>query len=377
MGAVSTKGMSSLEVRRGNVRRIFNLLYQRKAMTKQDIALTLGLSLPTVSLILKELGERGFVGKSGTLDSSGGRKPELNALIYDARISFGVEIAPSYLRFIASDLAGEVLRCELVQVKFADSEAYYRKLGDLSRRLVSNWKIDHEKTLGIGFAVPGIVQKEKKIIEFAPLLGVRNLPFETVARFVPYPTDFDNEANLAGFAELWGREQLNDAVFLSLNKGIGGAIMIENKIFTGTNWRSGEFGHMTIQKGGKRCACGRRGCFEAYCSTDDLCGKWGDLDSFIKGLQSGKSDCKARWDDYLSYLAIGINNLRMVFDADIIVGGAVNGILQAYAADLRKRLAQLNSFSDQSDYLHISKFDGTASAVGAALLLVSEFLKAI
>jgi predicted NBD/HSP70 family sugar kinase len=377
MGAMSTKGLSSLEVRQGNIQHIFNLLYQRKAMTKQDIVTTLGLSLPTVSLILKELTDRGFVGKSGTLDSSGGRKPELNALIYDARITLGMELAQGYLRIVASDLAGEVLHCDLVPVKFTNTEAYYRELGELATELMTRWKIDRERTLGVGIAIPGIVDRNVKMVEFAPTLGVRNLPFETITRFILYPTELENEANLAGLAELWGREQLNNAVYVSLNKGIGGAIIIDSKIFTGLGFRAGEFGHMTIQKDGKKCSCGKRGCLEAYCSTTELFGKGKDLDAFTKGLQNGKADCRKRLETYLDYLAIGINNLHMAFDSDIIVGGAVNGLLQEYAGDLHRRVAEHDLFDNNASYLHIGKFDGTASAVGAALLLVSEFMKAI
>lgn len=369
------KGTNNLQVRNTNKKRIINLLYHKNGMTKQDIAQTLGLSLPTVSQILKELFEHGLAKEGGTLASSGGRKPVINTLIYDAKLSVGVEITQNHIRLVLIDLAGNVLYHRRLREHFTNSEEYFKRTGKLIEQFLSENYVDKNKLLGVGIAVPGIVQKQKGILEFMPTLGVKNLPIKMLTQYIPYHVEIDNEANLAGFAEIWSMEYLNDAVFLSLNKGVGGAIMVNDKVYNGFNCRAGEFGHMTIVKDGKRCTCGKNGCFEAYCSTNVLTNnEFTDVDDFFSAIDKGNKQCIKRLETYLDYLAVGINNIRMIFDTDIIIGGDIDQYIEKYIDQLTKRLYDRNSFGDETNYLHISKYGGMASAVGAALLLVDNFL---
>ncbi|HBM74192.1 MAG TPA: hypothetical protein DD429_01370, partial [Clostridiaceae bacterium] len=365
------KGTNNLQVRNTNKKRIINLLYHKNGMTKQDIAQTLGLSLPTVSQILKELFEHGLAKEGGTLASSGGRKPVINTLIYDAKLSVGVEITQNHIRLVLIDLAGNVLYHRRLREHFTNSEEYFKRTGKLIEQFLSENYVDKNKLLGVGIAVPGIVQKQKGILEFMPTLGVKNLPIKMLTQYIPYHVEIDNEANLAGFAEIWSMEYLNDAVFLSLNKGVGGAIMVNDKVYNGFNCRAGEFGHMTIVKDGKKCTCGKNGCFEAYCSTNVLTNnEFTDVDDFFSAIDKGNKQCIKRLETYLDYLAVGINNIRMIFDTDIIIGGDIDQYIEKYIDQLTKRLYDRNSFGDETNYLHISKYGGMASAVGAALLLV-------
>ncbi len=369
------KGTNNLQVRNTNKKRIINLLYHKNGMTKQDIAQTLGLSLPTVSQILKELFEHGLAKEGGTLASSGGRKPVINTLIYDAKLSVGVEITQNHIRLVLIDLAGNVLYHRRLREHFTNSEEYFKRTGKLIEQFLSENYVDKNKLLGVGIAVPGIVQKQKGILEFMPTLGVKNLPIKMLTQYIPYHVEIDNEANLAGFAEIWSMEYLNDAVFLSLNKGVGGAIMVNDKVYNGFNCRAGEFGHMTIVKDGKKCTCGKNGCFEAYCSTNVLTNnEFTDVDDFFSAIDKGNKQCIKRLETYLDYLAVGINNIRMIFDTDIIIGGDIDQYIEKYIDQLTKRLYDRNSFGDETNYLHISKYGGMASAVGAALLLVDNFL---
>jgi predicted NBD/HSP70 family sugar kinase len=369
------KGTNNLQVRNTNKKRIINLLYHKNGMTKQDIAQTLGLSLPTVSQILKELFEHGLAKEGGTLASSGGRKPVINTLIYDAKLSVGVEITQNHIRLVLIDLAGNVLYHRRLREHFTNSEEYFKRTGKLIEQFLSENYVDKNKLLGVGIAVPGIVQKQKGILEFIPTLGVKNLPIKFLTQHIPYHVEVDNEANLAGFAEIWRMEHLSDAVFLSLNKGVGGAIMVNDKVYNGFNCRAGEFGHMTIVKDGKECTCGKKGCFEAYCSTKVLTnGEFVDVDDFFAAMDKGNEQCAQRWETYLDYLAVGINNIKMIFDTDIIIGGDVDQYIEKYIDRLMEKLYDRNSFGDRTNYIHISQYGGMASAVGAALLLVDDFL---
>jgi predicted NBD/HSP70 family sugar kinase/predicted XRE-type DNA-binding protein len=369
------KAANNLQVRNTNKKRVINLLYQHNDMTKQEIAKFLELSIPTVSQILKELFGRGLVRESGTLASSGGRKPVLNALVLDAKLSLGIEITQNHISFVLIDLEENALCYQRRRERFINEENYFKKLGELTERFLTENDVDKTKLLGVGIAVPGIVQTQKGVLEYIPTLGVKNLPIASLTKYLNYPVKVGNEANLAGFAEIWQMEQLSSAVFLSINKGVGGAIMINDKIYDGFNCRSGEFGHITVVKDGRDCACGKKGCFEAYCSTKVLTDKgFGELDKFFDAVEKGDKQALKKWETYLDYLATGINNIRMIFDADIILGGEIDQYIKKYIVRLSEKLAERNPFSDKTNYLHISRYGEKASVIGAALLLVDEFL---
>lgn len=367
--------MNNLQVRNTNKKRILNYLYANDSATKQDIAQTLGLSMPTVSLIIKDLSDRGLVKKGSTLKSSGGRKPVANSLVYDAKLSVGIEITQNHLRFVLIDLGENVLYYKSLREHFLNDDGYYKKLAEYTELFLTENHIDKKNLLGVGIAVPGLVHTKSNILEYSPTLGVQNLPIQVMTKYIPYPVMVNNEANLAGFAEIWKIDQIESAVFLSINKGVGGAIIINNKLYNGINGRSGEFGHMTIVKNGLECSCGKKGCFEAYCSTKVLTEpNFDDIDDFFSALEMGNQYCRQKWETYLDYLATGINNIKTIFDSDIIIGGEIDQYLEKYSDMLSQKLRPLNPFSTNLDYLHFSKYSEKASAIGAALLLVDSFL---
>jgi len=372
---VIKKGISNLEVKNYNKKRIINLLYQKNEVTRQDISRILGLSLPTVTQVLKELCEIGLVKEAGTLASSGGRKPTLNAIQYDAKLSVGVEITKTAVRLALIDLSGKVLDHNLYQKGFENTGAYFDELADLVDRLIQKNDVAADTVLGVGLAIPGIISKREGLVEFLPTLGVKNLPVKRIEEHFSYRVLIDNEANMAGLAEIWSIRHLNDAVFLSINKGVGGAIILSDMIYDGRHYRAGEFGHMTIIKDGKECSCGKRGCLEAYCSTNVLCVRQGeDLSGFFSHLEEGESPYVDIWDEYLTNLAICVNNIRMIFDVDVIIGGRIQRYIAGYIDQLNQKVRERNSFSDSDEYIHISKYGEKASAVGGALLLVNDFL---
>lgn len=366
--------MNNLEVRNTNKKRIVNFLYANDGATKQDIAKSLNLSMPTVSLILKDLSSQGLVKKTGLLQSSGGRKPATISLSYNAKLSAGIEITQNHLRFAIIDLGGHVLYYKKIHEPFENDDRYFRKIAEHLESFFDENNVDSSAVLGIGIALPGVVNEKSNILEYSPTLKVKNLPLDILTKYLPCHSMANNEANLAGFAEIWTIDNIESAVFLSINKGVGGAIIIGNKLYNGINGRSGEFGHMTIVKDGLTCSCGKKGCLEAYCSTKVLTEpNFNDIDDFFAAMKMGNQYCTEKWKSYLDYLATGINNIHTIFDSDIIIGGEIDQYLEQYSDALYRRLLTLNSFDEQYNYLHFSKYSDKASTVGAALLFVDSF----
>ncbi|MFQ9679073.1 MAG: ROK family protein [Ruthenibacterium lactatiformans] len=107
---------------------------------------------------------------------------------------------------------------------------------------------------------------------------------------------------------------------------MGSAVLIGRRLYLGHNLRSGEVGHTTLVPGGRPCYCGKSGCVDAYCRAGLLHGHTGgSLKDFFLRLHTGDAALRSVWDAYLDNVAVVVNNLRMMLDCDVILGGYVGG----------------------------------------------------
>ena len=165
---------------------------------------------------------------------------------------------------------------------------------------------------------------------------------------------------------------------MSLSNSVGGAILNAGELYTGSNLRAGEFGHNTLIPGGRRCYCGKEGCLDAYCSAKVLSNHTnGNLLEFFDQLRAGNPEMQKIWQEYLRYLAVAINNLRMSFDCDVMAGGYVGAFLEEFGAPLRGMLEGRNTFQQDASYFKICRYQVEAAAVGAALLQIEEFIQSL
>jgi predicted NBD/HSP70 family sugar kinase len=277
---------------------------------------------------------------------------------------------------VTVDLWGNLVSSEKVYITFSESDDYFKKVGQIIDNIVVKSGIKCDKILGVGIAVPAIVSEDKTSICHTSILGFANGTSNHFARFTPYPCELCNDANAGGIAELWLDPKSENAIYISLNNTIGGAILFNNQIYPGENQRSGEFGHMTLVDGGRRCYCGQRGCVDAYCSASILSNTAnGNLDDFFKMVRQGSVHHVNLWYDYLNYLAITINNLRMVFDCNVILGGYVGVYMDEYLDTLRKIVSERETYESSGLYIRACQYKMHATAVGAALVFIERFLK--
>ena len=193
--------------------------------------------------------------------------------------------------------------------------------------------VPHDKILGVGLGVPGLVTKDRKKIFYGKILDFEGACCEEFSKYIPFPCLFYNDAKAAGFAELWNREDLSRAFYVLLSNHVGGAMIYNHEVDLGENTRAGEIGHMTLIPAGKQCYCGRLGCVEPYCSASvlsDLAG--GDLQTFFRLLESGDPDAGEAWAEYLQFLVLAINNVSVLLDCPIILGGYLGAYIENYIA---------------------------------------------
>lgn len=369
--------MTTAEIRLFNRSEIYQTIYSEKQVSKQTISQLLHLSLPTVSQNLSELQTMGLIETCGVSKSTGGRKPQLYSCIADARIAFGVVILKDYLQIVALDLYGTVLSKEHYLLPFQNSENYFEKSCELIQNFVSSCNFKHEQILGIGIAIQGLTSKAGDRVIYGNILNNFDVTIDHFSRHLDYPCILLHDSETAAACEIWEHPSITDAVFLLLNRNLGGALIMNGKIHSGPILTSGIIEHMCLVPHGRLCYCGQHGCLETYCSANALMEESGqDLSDFFSDLRKGKERQLQIWDEYLHNLALAINNILMLVNSDIILGGLLSQYLCPEDLDtLSKYVSEKSAFDFFNSYhMGTSTSNTYAEAIGAALHYIKNFL---
>lgn len=202
----------------------------------------------------------------------------------------------------------------------------------------------------VGIGAPGAVNGETGIIEFSANFNSHNWEIvKMMKERLGIDVLVENDANAAAYGEflVGAAKDANDAVVITLGTGVGGGIIIDGMIYSGSNFAGAELGHIVIQKGGRPCGCGRKGCWEAYSSATGLINMTkeaievnsnsylaqsigGDLSKVngITAFNAMRQGCpvgKMVVDEYISYLACGLTNIINIFQPEILcIGGGIS-----------------------------------------------------
>ena len=246
---------------------------------------------------------------------------------------------------------------------------------------------------GIGVGCPGPLDRNAGVVLETPNLGWRNVPLrDLIAEASGLPVTLDNDANCAAYGEWWqgagrGAERL---VGLTLGTGIGGGIVIGGEIYHGASDAAGEVGHMSVDYDGRLCACGSRGCVEAYASGPGIAARAVEglgeaADSRLAAIErNGRGRVTARLvcesaaagDSYsvriltetARILAVAVANLIHLFNPDVIVvAGGVTAAGDHLFGPLREEVRD-RTFPSAADACRIvpAQLPDTAGMIGAA-----------
>lgn len=370
---------STADLRRQNRNRVYRYLYELpEPTTRQAMAMALQMSLPTLTHNLKELEKMGLIDTSETTDSTGGRKPRLVVPLTRARFAVGAEMTRGHIRLIAVDLKLQELAFQDIQRPFSNDEEYARLFARDLEAFLDRAQLERERLLGVGLTLPGVIASDGETVEFAPSIHLRHAPAGHLTAAIPYPVHLENDAAAGGFAERWNRPELTHMVYLSVGRGIGGAILVDGQTYQGAERRAGEFGHMCVRPEGLPCACGQRGCLEAQCSMTRLSDELGlAVEEFFDLVDQGSLRECAIWSDYLDDLAIGIDNIHTALDCDVVLGGALSQYIPRRMAGLEQRLRQRAPFGFSRNYLHLCAYGAKSNPIGAALHYIHAFLQQV
>lgn len=369
------KGREALSARS----RIYRFLYESKEFcSRQVLAGSCGVSMPTLYQNLSDLMEDGLVRYTGEDQFTGGRRAQGLDIVPDARISIGVSVTEHNLRIVAADLRLHELAYRSLPVELISRVSDAASLSRTVEDFIDEFSFDRRKLLGVGVAIPGLLTADHTRLLVAPTLGLHDISLDDLIRSLPYPVRVENDGSASGHAECFVRGGRRNMAYLSLENGVGGAVLMNGELYAGDNSRSGEFGHICVEPGGLPCSCGRSGCLEAYCSALRIEQRFGvPLEEFFRGVEAHRPEYEALLYDMLRHLAVGINSIRMTLDCEVVIGGFLSEYLHPYLGVLRSYVQALDAFSKNADYVQLSRVPRHITPLGAALYFIREFIESV
>ena len=247
----------------------------------------------------------------------------------------------------------------------------------------------------VGLGSPGMINSDEGIIVYANNLDFYDVKVgEILGKALGKPIYAENDANAAAYGEFvaGSAKGANTAVCITLGTGVGGGIVIDGKIYSGSNYAGGEIGHIVIEVDGAPCSCGRKGCFEAYSSAtglirmtkeamdanpDSLMHEMAKEDGHVSGrlsfnaMRAGDAAAKAVCDKYIKYLAAGIANVINIFQPEVLcIGGGVCNEGDALLLPLKELVASeiYTKRGDDNSKIVIASLGNDAGIIGAAFL---------
>ena len=252
-----------------------------------------------------------------------------------------------------------------------------------------------EQVEWIGIGTPGIANSVTGIIEYSNNLDFHNVPMvKWISEATGRPAFVENDANAAAYGEYvaGAAKGAANAVCITLGTGVGGGVVIDGKIYAGSNFAGAELGHTVLNMDGPQCTCGRRGCFEVYSSatglirmTNEAMEKHPESAMHAMAKEHGKVsartafDCMRKGDKtakevvdfYIRALAAGITNMINIFQPDVLcIGGGVCNEGDALLLPVRELVAKevYTRDSEKNAEIVIAKLGNDAGIIGAAFL---------
>ena len=310
----------------------------------------------------------------------------------------GVDLGGTNIAVGITDETGKLLHKDSIPTG-ADRgpDEVVKDMAGLVKKVVADFGTSFDEVGYIGIGTPGTADRDNGVVIFANNLNFYDYPLAAkLKEFSGFTKDvlIENDANAAakGEAASGAAKGYANSVMITLGTGLGGGIIIDNKVYSGFNYGAGELGHIVIELDGLPCSCGRKGCWEAYSSATGLinmtkkkmaetkdtimhemaaeAGKVSGrtaFDAMRKGDKAGKEVV----DRYIYCLAQGIANVINIFQPEVLVigGGICNE--KEYLTEPLKKIIEGESYggnNPKKTQIKIAELGNDAGIIGAAML---------
>ena len=316
--------------------------------------------------------------------------------------SIGIDLGGTNIAVGIVDAEYRILKKESIPTRAKrEADEITADIAALCLKLMGDLGLSRADIAFAGMATPGTANSESGVIEYA-----NNLPFymypmcEKLSVLLGgIPVHIENDANAAAKAEAMAgaAKGSNCSVMITLGTGVGGGIILGGKVYAGFNFAGAELGHIVIEKDGRQCSCGRRGCWETYSSATGLalttkekilacrakkiptlmekliCGDLTRISGKTAFTAAKQNDEAGREvvDVYIDYLACGIANIINIFQPEVLsIGGGICHEGDYLLTPLKERVFKEVYTKDREPKtkLVIAELGNDAGIIGAASL---------
>ncbi len=307
---------------------------------------------------------------------------------------FGVDIGGTTVKLGLLSTEGEVLdKWEIPTRTENNGEKILPDIADSIKAKMAQKSIAMEETVGIGLCAPGPVDEEGNINKAVNLgWGVMNIK-NIMEELTSLPVEAGNDANVAALGEMWkgGGMGCKHVVMVTLGTGVGGGVIVNGKILTGSVGAGGEIGHIHIQDDEpEACGCGNHGCLEQYASATGLvrlANRRLAKDAKASSLREGEISAKTVFDavkagdavaieiaeEFGKYLGKGLAAVAAVCNPELfVIGGGVSKAGEVLLSYIEKNYTPNVFHGCRNAKFALATLGNDAGIFGAAKLVIDE-----
>ncbi|MCH1625210.1 ROK family transcriptional regulator [Ferdinandcohnia quinoae] len=318
-----------LLMKKQNKNLVLDIIKNKSPISRMEISKITGMSPTSITRIVHELHEQGFVRETELVTSGVGRKATLLDVYDDVLYTIGVEIDRLIVKVGIVNYIGEIISFESmtrdVTENYSDT---LEKLNNCIKELMTEKDIRTEKILGIAVGLPGFIDYKNGIVKVSDQLGWKNANLANdLKKHTGFEVIVDNELKMKIVAENFmgmAKDSLN-AVLVGIGSGIGSALILNGEIYRGESNNAGEIGHTVIDPTGNVCSCGKIGCLATYISEAAILAdsrKVKDvqsIDDVFDSYRNGESWAINILDRTSTYIALAISNILCLYNPEVII----------------------------------------------------------
>ncbi|MFJ9711105.1 ROK family transcriptional regulator [Streptomyces sp. NPDC101234] len=331
---------TSRDIRTANRYEVLRHIIAESPTSRQELAAVTGLSLATVATLVGELLELRMITEVGFEDSAGGRPRGLVAVNASGGALIGVDIAETYVHVELFDLALNVLARAEENIRPGENrpEQVVGHAAAAVGSVVAQAGVEGARVLGVGVSVPGQVDRDTGIAEYAPNWDWHDVPLlALLSEHIAYPLHLDNPLRACAVAEQWfgAARGRGDTVVVNLGTGVGAGLALGGGLHRGVSNSAGEWGHTTLVLDGRLCHCGNHGCVETYVGAPGIMlnlressprspllhpeDQTATIDALARGVADGDPVALQVVRDTARYIGAGIANLVNLLNPELVV----------------------------------------------------------
>jgi len=368
---------------------ILNTIDKRGPVSRQDIVRLTKIRPATVISYIEKFINDSFVTEIGPGKSTGGRKPILLELNPKAAFVVGLHISETRIIAVIVNLKGKLItRISRKLSAPKGVKSFLTKVLKTIEEVIDKTGLNKRKIIGIGLAVPGLVDDEKGISVFcASHSWWRNIHFkDIVEKTFGVPTLVENDTRVLTLSERWfgQAKKTKSFIYLDVSEGIAIGAFLNGSLYRGVGNSAGELGHTVIDKNGPLCNCGNYGCLEALASTIAVEKQMKQrtkqavkFSAIVKAANNGDKAAVNVLRQAGNYLGIAVANVVNLFNPGlIIIGGLIAQADGLILEPLKETFTShvLDKPADEVD-IQLTGLDESAGAMGATTLVLDKFFE--